>query len=95
MPIGRHSFWCVTHHVSSLLEKALGRLQISFLTQHRINQIAIAIDGSIELAPFPFHADIRFIDVPRFSCLSVSLGSQLVAYERGKTLFPRAFLSHA
>jgi hypothetical protein len=33
MPIGRHPFWSVTDDIESLLEKALGRLQISLLAR--------------------------------------------------------------
>ncbi len=73
MSIGRHPFWGVAHGVKSLLEKALGRLHIPFLAQHRVNQIAIPIDGPIEKAPFAMDADVRFIDVPGCCCLSASL----------------------
>jgi hypothetical protein len=45
MPIGRHPFWSVTDDVASLLEKALGGLQISLLAQPGVNQIPIPIDG--------------------------------------------------
>ena len=55
MPIRRHSFWRVTDDIDSLLEKALGCLHVSLLTEHGINQIPIAIDGPIEIAPFPFN----------------------------------------
>jgi hypothetical protein len=59
-----NSFWGVTDDIDSLFEKALGCLQISLLTQSRIDKIAIAIDGPIERAPVPFDVHIGFINVP-------------------------------
>jgi hypothetical protein len=88
MPIGRHPFWSVTDDVESLLEKALGGLQISLLAQSGVHQIPIPIDGTIEITPFAMDADVRFIDVPRGSCLPASLSTQLIRHERGKTRFP-------
>jgi len=64
MPIGRHSFWSVAYHIGGLLEKALGRLPISRLTHHRVNQVAITIDGPREVAPVPFDVDRGFIHGP-------------------------------
>ena len=63
MPIGRHPFWGVADDVESLLEKALGRLPISLLAQQLIHQMVIAINGSLQITPFPFDADRRFIHV--------------------------------
>jgi hypothetical protein len=48
MPIGRHPLWGVTDHSDGLFEKACGRLHISLLTPHRVNQVAIPIKGPRE-----------------------------------------------
>ncbi len=57
MPIGRHSLGCMTNNIDSLLKETLRRLHVSLLAQHRVDQIAIPIDGPIEVAPVPmdFH----------------------------------------
>jgi hypothetical protein len=78
----------VTNHIDGLLEKALGRLHISLLAEHGVNQVAIPIDGAIEVAPFPFDVHIGFVDILGPPCLSSALGTQLIGHERGKALFP-------
>ena len=88
MPIGRHPFWGVADDVDSLLEKALGRLHVSLLTQHRVHQVTIPIDCSIQITPFPFDVDVRFIHVPGPSCLPSSPSTQVICDKRGKTGFP-------
>jgi hypothetical protein len=37
MPIGRHPLWSVAYHLGGLPEKALGRLHIPLLAQHRVH----------------------------------------------------------
>ena len=46
--------------------------------------MAIAIDGPIERAPFPFDVDVGFINVPGPPRLPSSLDSSLICHERGK-----------
>jgi hypothetical protein len=69
------------HNIDGLLKKALGRIHVALLAEHRVNQIAITIDGSIERAPFPFFdVDRGFINVPGDSCLSTSFCPQRVPF---------------
>ena len=63
MPIGCDSLWRVTNRLEHLLEKTLGCLHVSLLTQHGINQIAITINGTIQIAAFPLNLHIGFIDM--------------------------------
>ena len=65
MSIGCHALWGVTNHIDGLLEKALGCLHISLLTHQGVNQIAIAIDGPIEVAPFSLELDR---DTAQYAC---------------------------
>src|SRR6266568_4803127 len=90
MPISRHPFWSMTYHAESLLEKAFGGIHIPFLAQHGINQIAIAINSTIQIAPCSMYFDIRLIHVPGGSGLSASLGTQLLCQKRSKTSLPVA-----
>jgi len=69
MSIGRHTLWRMTHRLESLLEKALGSLHIPLLAEPRINQVPISIDSAVEVAPFPMHFDVGFIDVPGGACV--------------------------
>ncbi len=70
MAVGRHPLRRVTNDSNGLLEKALGRLQVSLLVEQGIDQIAILIDGAIEIAPFPFDVDVGFINVPGWALLA-------------------------
>ena len=72
--VSRHSLRRVTNQLDGLRRsKRLAASMSRFSTPHGVNQVAIPIDGPIEIAPFPFDANVRFIDVPGFSCLSASL----------------------
>src|SRR5690242_10265505 len=88
MPISRHFFWSMTYHVESLFEKTLCCIHIPLLAQHGINEIAIAINSMIQIAPCSMHFDIRLIHVPGGSSLSASPGTQLLCQKQSKTGFP-------
>jgi len=47
------------------LRKALSDVHISLFAQHTINEIAISIDGSIEITPFSLRE--RFIQTLAFA----------------------------
>src|SRR5438132_13761087 len=81
MPNGRHPLRGMTNDSDGLLEKALGRFHVSLFAEHRVNQVAIPIDGSIQVAPFPFDVDVGFIHIPRPPCLPTSLDTQLLCHE--------------
>jgi hypothetical protein len=78
MPIGGDLRWSMTHRLERLLEKALRCIHIPFLAEHRVNQIAISINGPIEVTPLPLHFDVGFINMPNASSTSMPLGSQLI-----------------
>jgi hypothetical protein len=89
MSIGGYPFWGVTNHSDGLRRSKRLAASISrFSTRHRSNQMAIPIDGAIQMAPCPFDVDIGFINVPGNSCLSTSFCPQLVCHEWSKTGFP-------
>jgi hypothetical protein len=75
MTIRRHLIRNRANHSNSLLEKSPGRLHIPFFAQQRIHQIAIMVNGSIQITPLPMHFEVGFIDIPGCSCLSSSFGS--------------------
>jgi hypothetical protein len=88
MTVSRHPLRSMADNSESVLEKLLGCLHIPLLTEARINQVAIGINGSIEITPFPLDPHVRFIHVPRLSCVSTSLGPQLLCNEWSKPHFP-------
>jgi hypothetical protein len=64
MTIGHYLFRCRTDDVNSLLKKALRYLHISLFAQHRVNQTAVEINGSIQRAPFSMDSHKGLINVP-------------------------------
>jgi hypothetical protein len=64
MPIRRYPLWSMTDCLKSLLEKSFGGIHVSLLAQHGVNEVAIPIDGSIEVTPLPLDLYVRFIDMP-------------------------------
>ena len=68
---GTDAFWA---HIQPL-KKVLSRLDVPLLAQHRVHQIAIVVDGSIERAPFPMDFDRGFTDVPGFPGLLLSFAA--------------------
>ena len=53
MSIRGHSLWFAVIKLSSLLEKPFGGVHIAGLAEHGINQIAVAVDGTVEVVPLP------------------------------------------
>ena len=49
--ISRHAFRFMADRRDGLFEKRLGRQQIALFAQHSIDQVAVAIDGSVQIAP--------------------------------------------
>lgn len=75
MAVRRHLIGNMANDINRLLEKLLGRLHVPLLAQPRINQIAIPIDGPVQITPLPMHLHVRFINIPGGPCLSTSPGS--------------------
>jgi hypothetical protein len=46
----------MANYSNSLLKKPLGCFHISLLAQHGINEIAIVVNRSIQIAPLPMYA---------------------------------------
>ena len=63
--VGGHALRFVPHcRGKRLFEKRPGCHQIACFTQHRVDQIAVAADGPLQIAPFAFHLHIRFVHIP-------------------------------
>jgi len=90
VPIRDHALWSMTDRLKGLLEKALGGVPISLLTEHRVNQIAILINGTIQVAPLSLDPHVGLINVPGDLCLSATPPPQLIDYQRRTSGFPVA-----
>jgi hypothetical protein len=88
MPFGCDRLWGMTNHSRSLREELLCGVHIPLFTQPRINKVPIVINGSVEVAPFSPHLAGGFINIPGFSCLTMSFCTQLICDQGSKTLFP-------
>ena len=49
--VGGDAIWLMPNRRDGLFEKRLGRQQIALFAQHSIDQVAVAIDGSVQIAP--------------------------------------------
>ncbi len=83
VPIRDHALWSMTDRLKGVLEKALGGVPLSLLTEHRVNQIAILINGTLQVAPLSLDPHVgRINNVPADPCLSATPPPQLIAYQR-------------
>jgi hypothetical protein len=78
----------MANHGERLLEKHLRCFPIPFLTQARIHQVSIGINGTREITPFSPHLHVRFIHLPRLPNVSASFGPQLLSNQWSKAPFP-------
>lgn len=78
LAVRRHLIGNVANYTNGLLEKLLGRLHVPLLAQPRSNQIAILIDSPLHIPPRSMHLEVRFVNIPRSSCLSMSIGWYLL-----------------
>ncbi len=53
MTIRRHSFLAATSYFFGSLEETLGRFHIEMLGKHGVDEITVAVYGSVKIAPFP------------------------------------------
>lgn len=83
-----HSHWNMTDRLEGLLEKVLGGVHGSLLTQHRVNEVAVLINGSIQRAPRSLDYHIGFINMPGGLSPTTSLCAQLLCDQGSKTLLP-------
>ncbi len=88
MTVGRHPFRCLASDLERLPEKARGCVPIALLTQHGVNQIAVAIDGPVEVLPHAFDCDVRLVGMPGSAGVPVALHSPVMCQQRSTACFP-------
>src|SRR5687768_7256472 len=62
-------------------KERLGRREIARLAQPCVDQIAVSVNGSIEVTPLPLDLEIRFIDIPAGPSDPVALFAQSLAQQ--------------
>lgn len=90
MSVSGHPLWHMLGDFQRSIEKAFGCVHISMLTEHGISQIAIAIDGTVEVFLDASDFDVRFIHVPGATSLSLAFGSEFVGKQGSEAGFPLA-----
>jgi hypothetical protein len=56
-------------------EEGLGRRHVTMLAQHGVDEIAIAVDGPIQVGPATTNLQVRFIHVPAPAAAGASFAS--------------------
>jgi hypothetical protein len=63
VPIGGHPHRLVADYFLGLSKEFLGGGYVSLFRKHRVYQIAISINGSVEVVPLATDFDVCFVDV--------------------------------
>jgi len=82
-PAGRH-----VGHRPRGTEERLGCCEVSGVTGPRIDEVAVAVDGTVEIAPPSVHVDGGLIDVPTVGHCTTALRAQRLAQKRGELALP-------
>ncbi len=64
VPICRHAVRSVADDGTGPAEETLSRLPVARRAEQRIDQVAIPIDGAVQVAPAAVDLDVRLIDIP-------------------------------
>ena len=75
MRIGSHTCWLMADHIIGLCEEALCRIHIPVLGEHRVYQVAVAVYGSVQVAPLTIHLDVGLVAIPGAASFSFAPGA--------------------
>lgn len=65
------------------------RRAVALLTQQDIDEIALAINGTVQVGPAPFHFDIGLVNIPASTNSAPSMLAQSFTHQGGQLCFPR------
>ena len=80
----------VARHLNETSQEASGGRPIAVLAQHRVEQLPIAIDRPVQVAPAPGDLHIRLVQIPRAAGASGSASAELIADQRREAELPGA-----
>ena len=89
--VRRHLLRPEAHGRPRRAEEGLRRLHVAMLAQHGVDQVAVPIDRSIQVAPAAADLQIRLIDVPPGAAAAppaMPALAQLVAHDRQQLCLP-------
>jgi hypothetical protein len=95
MPVCRDRIWRLANYSQSVLEELFGRIHVPLFTQPRINQIAILVNGPIQIPPLSTDFHGGFINIPQPPCLTTPRGFASDPQAKEQTALPRPERSHA
>src|SRR4051812_18211080 len=72
----------------SAAKEALGGSHIPGWAEHRIDQIAFAINRPIQITPPALNIQVGLIDVPAPTCFSLPFAADMLGEQRSKAFFP-------
>ena len=75
--------------VDQAAQEATGSRPITVRAQHRVEQVAVSVDGSIEVAPTAADFDVGLVHVPRTPCSSTTFVTKTLTDQRGEPELPR------
>ena len=87
MPVGGDLFGMTTGYDLGAAEEALGGGPVALWAQHRIHQVAIPVDGAIQIHPPPTHLEIYFIHMPAATDSALPSTPNLVSRQGSKPRF--------
>ncbi len=88
MAISCHPLWYLSGDVYGRIQEAFRGVHITVLTQHRIDEIAVTINGPIQLCPHTNHVAGGFVAMPGAVSLALADNSQFVSKQRSEARFP-------
>ena len=86
--IGGDLIWSILMKTDGLGEEGFGPSHIACLAEANIDQVAIFINASIQVAPHAFYPNIRFVNHPDLAHFALPLHSDLLSKMGQESFFP-------
>ena len=86
--ICRDLFRRLVDNGESAAEEPLGCGHIPRGAQHRVHQIAFAINGAVQITLFAFDLEVGFVDIPAPTRFPLAFATDVPGQQRSKTFFP-------
>ena len=88
MPVGGDAEWLGADRIDELPEELAGGILVAALTEHRVDEGAIPVDGPVQVAPTPGDLHVRLVDVPGLPGTAAPPGAELVGEQRREAELP-------
>jgi len=82
MAIGGNPVRCQPGDCPRRLKERLGRCEVAGIAEPCINQVAVSVNRTVQLAPASLDFDIGFIDIPAVPDDAMTLLAQRLTQER-------------